>query len=551
MKKFWVDGSHVTTDLFSHTVATRSIADLERFMNPKWPDHLHDPFLLSDMEKAVARIWQAIQEKQAIGVVGDYDMDGTPGAALLAQFLALFNHPVDVILPTRSDGYGFSAAFVDRLCQNKTQLIITVDCGIRDETAVRHAREKYNCDVIITDHHECPESLPPAFAVINPKRSDSHYPFRELCGTGVVFKLVQALIAQAPSEYRPSIPNGWLAWSLDLVVLATIGDMVPLVDENRVLAHYGLRVLQKTPRLGLSRLIQSLELQKEALTYSDISYKIIPKCNASGRLETMDDVFTLLATTDPAEADAAVKRVLVRSTQCQILLTNMMDHARQKLAEITDQPVILLADERWHPGLTGIVAGRLADEYKKPVGIFAEVEAQHYRGSMRSVPGLSLPVLLEQAASVLDKYGGHEQAAGLSFAKQNFDSFQQIMVNSVKDQPSKPSLMTDGTITADAALPSIVEKLNQLAPWGIGNPEPVWSFQNVTLRDVRWLSDGKHLRAVIPGEKEQLTLIFFGVEAVKPFVEAHLDIYGTLAINEFRGNRTPQLMVKGMVPTQP
>lgn len=541
--KQWRDGPQVNTTFVEHLVSARNLLLDDRFLTPRWPEDLHDPFLLPDMEKGVARLWKAIESSEVIGIVGDYDMDGTPAAVIMAQFLRLVGSNAHVILPTREEGYGFTTRFVDQLREKGVTLIITVDCGIRDNEAVSHAL-KHGCDVILTDHHECAEVLPPAYAIINPKRLDSTYPFRELCGTALAYKFVDALIQRAPEAYRSRIPGAWLAWTLDLVAMATVGDMMPLIDENRVFVTYGMKVLRKTARPGLQRFFEALAIDPTTLGYSDISFKIIPKFNASGRMESMDDVFTLLVTQDIREADEAVKRVLARGTQSQLLLASMLEQARERVG-VTDSPVVLVADDTWHPGLTGLVASRLAEELSRPVGVFAGVDAASYRGSMRSIPGVSLPDLLTQASDLLEKFGGHEQAAGLSFPKSNFDSLQTLL-SRVSVQPSMVvSLVTDGLIDADQVTLSALEDLERLAPWGMGHTEPLWSLSGVMLEDVRWLSDGVHLRAAIRGAKGALPVIYFRAESIKPLLDSKLDIYGTLTINEFRGKRTPQFMIKG------
>ncbi len=548
--KYWQDGPVVTTNLFDHIVAVRQLEGLDSFISPRWPDDLHDPFLLPDMDKAVTRIWRAIEQGEKIGVVGDYDMDGTPAAALMASFFRLLGQDPLVILPTRADGYGFAPEFVDRLAAQNVTLIITVDCGIRDQVAVGRAKER-NIDVIITDHHECPEDLPPALAVINPKRHDSIYPWAELCGTGVAFKLVQALISQAPESLRTRIPEAWLAWQLDLVGLATLSDMVPLLDENRLFAYYGLKVIQKGSRLGLRRFLSAIDLSLESVTYRDIAFKIVPKFNASGRMETMDEVLTLLMSQDSKEVDQALTVILTRSTQSQLILSTMLEQARSKIQTELTKPIILLAEAEWHPGLTGIVAGRLSEEHQRPVGIFAGVGEESYRGSMRSIPGISLPTLLQGAAPYLEKFGGHEQAAGLSLAKANFTPFYQVLTDTApKPSLNKMAVTTDGIINPDQINLSDLDQLTTLAPWGIDHPEPMWSLVDVRLSSVQWLSQGAHLKASIVGDHGHLSLIMFGAADKKPLVDTNLDIYGTLTVNEFRGLRQPQLTIRGLVPHQ-
>lgn len=542
-EKWWVDGAVVGSTLQEHVLAQRGLARAD--FDVAWPDSLYDPFLMPDMEAAVARIWKAIVAKETIGIMGDYDMDGTPAAALLAHFFSLFSIDPKVILPRREDGYGFSPAFVEQFLKQGTSLIITVDCGIRDYAAALKAKEA-GCDVIITDHHECAETLPEAIAIINPKRPDSNYPCKHLSGTGVIFKVIQALILRATPEYKKRIPETWLAWSLDLVGLATIADMVDLVDENRLFAIYGLKVIQKGGRPGLNRLITGLGLDRSLLTYSDLSFKIISTLNASGRMQDMYDVFTLLSSTDREEIDNAIKAILVRGTQSQLLLASMLEQAKGRVPTEDQNKIIILADDAWHPGLTGLVAGRLVEQYKVPVGVFAGVGNGEYRGSMRSIPGVDLPVVLNQVSEHLMKFGGHSQAAGLSFERTKFETLKAALAGLDVTGDGAHAFTTEGLITADMVNLESLESLLELAPWGMGNKEPFWSLQGVTLEDGRWLSDGKHYKATVRGESGSLPCIFFGAEAYKDSIDALLDIYGTLSINEYRGKKTPQFMIKGV-----
>ncbi len=540
--KPWLDGPPVTTDLFTHTLGARQISDSARFLAPQWPDDLHDPFLLPDMKEAVTLLWQAIETNRPITIMGDYDMDGTPAAALVAQFLSLFALRPQVILPTRAEGYGFQPFFVDRIPTGS--LVLTVDCGIRDHEGVLKAKEK-GCSVIITDHHECGLDLPMAGAVINPKRSDSAYPFRELSGTGVAYKVLQAMIALAPANAVARIPDGWLAWVLDLVCLATIADMVPLVDENRVLAVYGLKVLRKTPRLGLARFIEALGLDRENITYTDIAFKLIPKLNASGRMERMDEVFTLLVATAPAEIDAALTTILTRATQSQLILQTMMEEAEVLIADQQGASVAVVAKEDWHPGLTGIVAGRLVDKLNVPVAVLAGT-AEGYRGSMRTFGGVVLPTLLAQAQDHLQRYGGHAQAAGLSLAKESLIPFRTAL-QAIPVVADSVVTVTDGLLVPKQIDVATVSPLARLAPWGIGHREPVWSLKAMQLGNVRWLSEGKHLKATLPDTN--VDVIYFNAKLDRSWLAGCLDIYGTVAINEFRGNKQPQLMIKGVFPS--
>ncbi len=543
----WTDGPLVETTLFEHIIARRDITDPQAFLGLKWPDSLHDPFLMPDMKKAVARIGQALEKKEKIALVGDYDMDGTPGAALLSDFLTRCGTVPMVIIPTRDEGYGFAPAFVDRAHKAGVTLMITIDCGIRDTEAVQKAKE-LGIDVIITDHHECPDELPPAFAIVNPKRPGSKYPFDGLSGTAVAFKMCQALIDGLPQKLTKDVPKEWLAWSLDLVAISTIADMMHLVDENRLFVVYGLKVLRKTARIGLQRFIDALGLELAKVTYQDIAFKISPKCKAPGRMESMDSVFTMLTTQNEAEADAAIKQILVYNTQSQLLLADMEAQATEKIKDTADANIILLADERWHHGLTSIVAGKLCEKYKKPVGILAPHDATLYRGSFRSPSDINITAVLTALPDLIDRCGGHAQAAGLSVAVDKIEPLRQLLatydLQSVRLKQEMPT--TDGTLLLPQTELAFLEELEQLSPWGFGHTEPVWSLPGVTLEDITWLKDGVHLKAKVRNQNSFLTVLLFNAEPHKPVVGEVLDICGTLSINEFRDKREPQLIIRGI-----
>ncbi len=544
--KHWKDGPEVATDLVSYIASTRSIDNIDRFIQPIWPDDLHDPFLLPDAGRAAQRLIEGIEKREKIGIVGDYDMDGTPGAALLYEFFKKWGNEAVVILPTRSQGYGFSPEFVERLNEQGVSLIITVDCGIRDFAAIERANALH-CDVIIIDHHECDTILPPAFAIINPKRVDSHYPFRELCGTGVAFKFLQAVAQMAKSVNVEK----QLAWSLDLVALATLGDMVSLKDENRVLVYYGLKVLQKTKRLGLRRLFQTMKVDLNLLTYRDIAYKIIPKLNASGRLESMDDVFTLLVSSDKEVIDAAIKRILIRDTQRQLLSDTVYKQAKIKLENDTLPSILIFYDPSWHPGVTGIVATRLSSEYDRPVGVLGSLDGELYRGSMRA-NGVNLPDLLTQVEVHLEKFGGHNEAAGLAVRSDQIEKLKQTLESVNLPKEETISIITDGTIQPELANRDTIERLDQFSPWGIGNEEPFWSLCHVHLEQIRWIGSSKnHLKGVIRWGEGSIDCIYFGAEKLRSFDYSQpIDLYGSLSINEFNGQRNVQMMIKDLTVSQ-
>jgi single-stranded-DNA-specific exonuclease len=338
--------------------------EIEKFLNPSYDDHLHDPFLLHDMDKATERIGQAIQAKEMIVIFSDYDCDGIPGAVVLYDFLTsvghekFFNH-----IPHRHyDGFGLSVSAVEAIKEkHNPALIITIDCGTTDLEAVERARE-IGIDVIVTDHHEPKDTLPEAVAVVNPKVGDT-YPFTGLCGAAVVFKLVQAMLAQG----NYILPRGHEKWWLDMVGIATIADMVPLIDENRVLASYGLKVLRKSRRPGLQQLFRAQKAHQAYLTEDDVGFTIGPRINAASRMDTPEDAFWLLAVKDEGEAGARLKHLESLNKARKTAVAQMTREVHQRLGETADiPPVIVLGNPDWRPSLVGLAANKLAEENNRP-----------------------------------------------------------------------------------------------------------------------------------------------------------------------------------------
>ncbi|OYV27252.1 MAG: hypothetical protein B7W98_02150, partial [Parcubacteria group bacterium 20-58-5] len=358
-------------DLTAALLARRGITtkeDAERFLNPSYDEHLHDPFLMTEMQKAAERFARAITSGEKIAVWSDYDCDGIPGAVLLHDFLKKAGANFENYIPHRhEEGYGMNVRGIERLAKNGVTLVVTVDSGITDTEPVVRARE-LGMDVIVTDHHLPSEKLPEAFAILNPNaREDEMYPFKSLCGSGVAWKLVCATLAVAP-ELREKVPEGWEKWLLDMVGLATIADMVPLTGENRVLATYGLTVMRKSPRIGLQKLLRGMRVEQRGITEDDVGFMIAPRVNAASRLGEARDAFKLFITTDESEADLLAKKLekLNRERKAQAGAITRAVHARLKeRGEV--RSVIALGDPEWRPALLGLVANTIADEYERPV----------------------------------------------------------------------------------------------------------------------------------------------------------------------------------------
>src|SRR3989344_4678297 len=372
-------------DLTSALLTRRGILtkeDAEKFLNPSYDEHLHDPFLMTDMPKAARRFADAIISGEEIAVWSDYDCDGIPGAVLMHDFLQKAGANFVNYIPHRhEEGYGMNVAGVESLAKNGVKLIVTVDSGITDVAAIARANE-LGMEVIVIDHHlPLEEGLPLAFAVLNPNaREGETYPFRGLCGSGVAWKLVCATLAVEP-QLRERVPEGWEKWLLDMVGLATIADMVPLVDENRVLATYGLFVMRKSPRIGLQKLCRGMRVEQRAITEDDVGFMIAPRVNATSRMGDARDAFTLFTTTDESEAEGLAKKLETANRQRKASVGAITRAVHARVRERGNlRSVIALGDPEWRPSLLGLVAGTIAEEYERPVFLWG-------RGGNRGLKG--------------------------------------------------------------------------------------------------------------------------------------------------------------------
>ncbi|KKU77908.1 MAG: Single-stranded-DNA-specific exonuclease RecJ [Parcubacteria group bacterium GW2011_GWA2_47_64] len=407
-----------------------SAEEAEKFLNPHYENHSHDPFSMKDMEKAVKRVLRAIQNNERIAIFSDYDADGIPGAVALHDFFKKLGYlNFENYIPDRhGEGFGLNVKAVEQLNNAGAKLLITIDCGITDTEEVANANE-LGMDVIITDHHLPPPSrkasegqardgLPPAFAILNPKQADCAYPEKMLCGSGVVFKLIQALCSHLSLNAKRytlnAISPGWEKWLLDLVGLATLSDMVPLTGENRVFAHFGLKVLRKSPRRGLYELLSVLRLNRAELTEDDIGFSIAPRINAASRMGAPMDAFRLFATTDEAEAATLARHLDKINNERKGKVASLIKEVRRIVEEKGPRRVIVAGNPNWRPALLGLVANSLAEDMRCPVFLWGREESIELKGSCRSGGGVNLSLLMQEARSVFSDFGGHKEAGGFS-----------------------------------------------------------------------------------------------------------------------------------------
>lgn len=541
--KNWIIEKKYSPNIIDQLLTVRNIDKVmwSKFLKPSFENDLHDPFLLSDMEIAVARIKKAIDRKETIGIFGDYDADGIPATALLSEVLEkYYNLKTAIYIPTRQEGYGLNKNGIDYFRKSGVTLMLTIDLGIREIDNVKYANN-YNINTIIIDHHEPGDKLPDAFAIINPKRKDSKYPFRELSAGGVTFKLIQAL-----GKKLGKITSNDQKWMLDLVGITTICDMVPLIDENRIFAKYGLIVLQKTKRLGLRKIYEVSNINPVNINVYTIGFQIGPRLNAPGRLDHANESYYILREEDEKKALALAGNLNKINIKRQDEMERILNEGREKIRKdkLDTKKIIFISDKNWSSGLIGLVAGRITEEYARPCFIFQRNELNS-KGSARSIDGFDLVEVLEQSKDLLENFGGHTKAAGMTVRNVNLEKlYKKLLVISQKklnDEDLIPKIKIDAVLTKDQISISLLDKIKRLEPFGMGNPRPVFAVENVKAENVKKIGkDSKHLRFDIYGLK---TIAFNWGDIHDDILDKHIDIAFTLDEDTWTGKNILQLKV--------
>lgn len=518
------------------------------------PDKLHDPYMMKDMDKAVERLALAIQKEEKILVYGDYDVDGTTSVAMFYGFLKQFYSHVSFYIPDRyKEGYGISEKGVRFAAENNFSLVVSLDCGIKAIEKVALAKE-LGVDFIICDHHTPGDILPPAVAILDPKRIDCEYPYKELSGCGVGFKLVQAF-----SAYRNEDPAKVMAY-LDLLAVSIAADIVPITGENRILTFYGIEKINNNPRPGLKALILRSKIEKE-IEISDIVFKIGPRINASGRLEHAKASVELLISDDLEDALERAEIVDTVNAARKNFDENITKEALtmiQGMEEISHRKTTVLFKEDWHKGVIGIVASRCIEKYYRPTIILTESNNKA-TGSARSVFDFDIYEAISECSDLLEQFGGHKYAAGLTLSVANVPAFQErfeeVVTARINEIHMKPVLEIDDEILLDQINYRFFNILKQMAPFGPGNPEPIFCVNQVYAEDVRVLKD-KHLRfnVVQDGQETRPVCIAFGMADKNIFPDEimykmlnrkmRFDLAFEIRENTFRNNSSLQLYVK-------
>ncbi len=506
-----------------------------------------NPFLLSDMHQAVARIYRALLCGENIAIYGDFDVDGIVGTALLAQGLSTLGGKVTPYIPHRlTEGYGLKTAALENLYREGISLVITVDCGITALPEVKKAR-RMGLDIIITDHHTPLPEIPPAIAIINPKLPNSNYPFSELAGVGVALKLLQALFQGMGKEEL-------LDELIDLVALGTIGDMMPLVGENRYLVKQGLRLINTTPRLGVREMVTQAGLNIGSLDAGSISWVLAPRLNAAGRLEHAMSSYKLLMTNSPQEAHSLAIWLEGKNTERQKLTAKALAKAREQILAKGIAPLLLASDKDCPVGIVGLVAGRLSEEFYRPA-IVIKTGEQVSTGSCRSIPEFNIILALNQCSSLFTQFGGHSQAAGFTLPTKNLPRFQQTLSQLAVTQLAEVDLRPHLDIDAEVVLPDLsgntLQTIQQLAPFGQGNPAPIFLSRRVRVIDCHTMgNNGEHLRMKLKQGSTMWDGVGFRLGNYQAEISSPLDIVYNLEIDRWGGEERLRLNILDFAPAR-
>jgi single-stranded-DNA-specific exonuclease len=525
--------------------------DVRRFLRPSLKD-LHNPFLMKDIDKGVDRLITAISRSERIVVYGDYDADGITSIAVLVKFLRGIQQPVTYYIPDRiTEGYGLNRAAIDAIGNDGASLIITVDCGITDTEEVTYAASR-GIDTIILDHHEVPDVLPDAVAAINPNRPDCQFPFKHLAGVGIVFNFLIALRGTLRNRgFWTKRPYPNLKEYLDLVALGTIGDISPLVNENRIFAKIGLEIINEGRRKGIKALKEKSGVDLSVVGTQEASFKLIPRINAAGRVGSPKDAVELLLTDDPGEALrlASVLDGYNRDRQHieRAILNEILSHIKARYGE-GDIKSIVLASYEWHPGVIGIVASKLVDRYYRPV-VLISLKDGVGKGSGRSISEFNLyKGLKDNCDPFLLSYGGHRYAAGISIREENIDAFSSALDNAVLTGLDlvtlSPRTCVDACCTLNQIDHDLIAQIDMLAPFGNMNPEPILCVRNITVTSLATVGNN-HLRMVMKDDTAHHRSIWFGMGHLSDrLFNSHVDALCTPQINTWNGMSNIQLRMK-------
>lgn len=533
----------LATILVNKNITTQK--EINEFLNPTRNDFF-DPFLMNDMDIAIKRIKKAIENQEKVIIYGDYDVDGITSITVLKSFLKDVGLDVDYYIPNRlEEGYGLNKNAIDEIAKKEYKLMITVDCGISAIEEVDYANS-LGIEVIITDHHEPGDELPKALAVVDNKRKDNKYPFRELAGVGVAFKVSQAL-AQSMNIREEE----YLKY-LDIVCVGTISDIVPLVSENRVITKLGLKLVKQTRNMGLRAIINSSGYSQ--INSTTISFGVAPRINACGRMGKAEQALKLLLSKDIYEVNKLTQELNSYNRERQEIEKEIFENVLTKIEQnnLAKNRTIVVGGENWHHGVIGIVSSKITEKYFKPSILLSFEEDGTGKGSGRSIPGFDLHEALMKCENCLEKFGGHSMAVGLTIKKENLEQFYKEFEKIAEENEIEniiPIINVDAKIELDKIDKSVVEDLKQLEPFGEANKTPTFALKNIRIDSIRALSEGKHLKLTLRENNQIINAIGFNIgelaEAYK--IGDKIDIAGVLEINTFNGIDNLQINIKDIM----
>jgi single-stranded-DNA-specific exonuclease len=547
-------------ELSIHSIVSRILTsrriltpdDANRYLYPSL-DNLHNPLLMKDMQKGVQRLIRAINDREKVVVYGDYDADGVTSVAVLVKFLLDIHHTVTYYIPDRiKEGYGLNGPAIDRMKADGVTLLITVDCGISDHEQISYARS-CGIDTIILDHHEVPQNLPDAVAIINQHRKDCNFPFKDLAAVGIVFNFLIALRGRLRKDGfwgDRKYPN--LREYLDLVALGTIGDICPLVDENRIFAKIGLDLITDCKRVGLVALKETCGVENQVIDSGKASFCLIPRINAAGRVASANDAVRLLLTEDIGEARLIAQDLDICNRRRQAMEKNILNEILGEIERTIDLEKVrslVFASEKWHPGVIGIVASKLVDRYYRPT-ILISLKDGIGKGSGRSVADFNIFEGLKECDSLLLSYGGHRYAAGISIREEDIKEFSGMLEEVISKEIDASDFVSQTNIDAICSLGEIthelVSQIGRLAPFGSGNPEPVLCVRNINVTSQSVVGNN-HLRMRLTGDGMSYNSIWFNKgHLINVLSGPAIDIAFTPHINSWNGVSDIQLKMKDM-----
>lgn len=531
-----------TSELVSKIIAKKNLTDeqIKVFLEPTRHD-FHDPYLMPDMNEAIERIKKAIDNKEKITIYGDYDVDGITSVSILYKFFKDLNVETDIYIPNRiTEGYGLNENAIRTIFERGTNLIITVDCGITAIDEVKLATE-LKMDVIVTDHHEPGEDIPEdAIAVIDCKRKDNQYPFRELAGCGVAFKLTQALSKKLQIDEKFYLKN------LDLACIGTISDIVPLVDENRTIAKLGLMLVNQTKNIGLKELINQSKYKN--INSETVSFGLSPRINASGRMGHQEDGLNLFLTNDPIKARELATKLNEYNNERQRIEKKIFEEVVVRAENESGKKCIVLGNENWHHGIIGIVSSKITEKYYKP-SILICFEGEEAKGSGRSIKGFDLHEAVEKCSKNLTAFGGHSMAVGLSLKTKDFEKFkndfEKYASEHITDEMLQKTIDIDEIITKKDINIETIKDLKKLEPFGEGNKKLLILYKNLKINSIRTLSEGKHLKLLVEDDGICINAMGFnmGDLASQYKIGDKVDIVGNIEVNSYNGKDSIQLVI--------